>query len=109
MHSSRLNRRCTLLRPVETQDSSGHAAVTYATDDDVWCAIETTGGSERVSVGAVYADASHTFTIRYRADVTPKWRVSYDARTFRLQAVLDDRDERRFLRLLATEEVPARA
>jgi len=76
-------------------------ARTWSTLATVWAAVRASGqmGAERVQAGAVRASLRYEVEIQYRADVTPKMRVSWTpyraaaAKTLEI-AVIDRKDGR---------------
>lgn len=80
----KLRERITLQVVTETQSSSGHAAQSWATLATVWAAIDyrASGSDEREMAGRKVAEQMVRFTIRYRADVTEKTRISYNSQVY---------------------------
>lgn len=74
--------------PANAPDSFGDVSGAYTLVGTVWVSIVPGSGREFWLAQAVRADITHTVTMRYRADVGPRWRVVWNdgarVRTFEL-------------------------
>ncbi|MEJ2124533.1 MAG: phage head closure protein [Alphaproteobacteria bacterium] len=93
----RLSHRLTLESPVRTPDGGGGCAITWEAIADMWAAVETPAGSERVEGGRLSGTAKTRITIRNRDDVTPAMRFRTGAQVFEIIAVRDVDGRRRYL------------
>lgn len=110
MNAGELDKKIQLLRPYALEDQLGAQATSYRpAGNPVWAKVEAVSGSE-----AYFPDASkraatqrRRFTVRYRSDVDPTWRLEFDGSTYDIVDVLDvpeggaNRGRRRWLALLA--------
>lgn len=87
-----------LERPVRVADGGGGAAVTWEAVGDMWAAVESQSGGERVRSGRLAGEVNSLVTIRYRDDVTPAMRFRIGGQVFEILTVLDGDGARRFLR-----------
>lgn len=101
IQAGKLRHRLTLEEPAETV-SAGEATVPWPTRAEVWGAMEGLTGTNR---GGVTAEVEYRIRIRYRSDITPRWRVGLKGtdRKFGLLSVIDPEGRKRELVLLARE------
>lgn len=99
----KLRHRLTLENQWRTADGGGGAAIAWEAVAEVWGAIETASGGERVSADRLSGGTQPIISIRYRADVAPAMRFASGDRLFLIRAVLDPDGTRRFLRCLCEE------
>jgi SPP1 family predicted phage head-tail adaptor len=99
----KLRHRLTLERQWRNADAGGGAAIAWEAIAELWGAIETTAGGERVSADHLSADRQPIVTIRYRDDVTAAMRFICGDRHLLIRAVLDPDGTQRFLRCLCEE------
>ena len=99
----KLRHRLTLEAPWRTPDGGGGAAVAWEAVAEIWGAVETAGGGERVGAGRLSGETQPVITIRHREDVTPAMRFASGGRLFLIRAVLDPDGRRRFLKCLCEE------
>lgn len=75
----KLRHRCRLERLSATpaRDSFGAEVPVWASEATVWCAVEPqqVASGEQLRGSHQQADCSHTVTLRYRDDLTPKKRL----------------------------------
>ena len=85
--------------PANQPDSFGDVSGTYTPTGNAWVGIEPGSGREFWMAQQMRADLTHTITMRYRADVGPRWRIIWNdgnrVRTFELGSPLTT-DERFF-------------
>ena len=67
--------------------------------------VEPMRGAERQHAMQIEAALTHRVTIRHRADVTAKMRLKLDNRFLNIRAVIDVREQGRFLNLMCEEGV----
>jgi len=77
MQAGRLNRRVVLQGNTNTQDSTGADQIAYADTATVWAAIEAVRGQEFYESQKLSTELTVRIRIRYRSDVTVRWRVKY--------------------------------
>lgn len=90
-----------------TADVDGAPTIGYTTLTTVYAAIEpaATSSLERLAVGTVISQATHTVTMPYIPGVETTSRVLFGARRFDVQSVVNEREANRELVLVVTERV----
>lgn len=96
-----LDRRIVIQTNTPAQDGYGEPVASWSTLATVWARYEALTGRERFVADQVAAEIDARFTIRYRSDVTPKQRVTWDSKTWDIAAVLEE-GRREALHLLCT-------
>lgn len=99
----KLRHRLALERPVRTPDGGGGAFIAWEPVGEVWGAIETASGEERVHADRLAGETQPVITVRYRDDIGPAMRFTLGERRLAIRAVLDPDGRRRFLRCLCEE------
>jgi head-tail adaptor len=77
MRAGALRYRFTLYEPSEV-NTSGDVTVVYTAKGTAWGSLEARGGLE----GQLLAEAHYESTLRNRSDVTTRWRLVTEGRTF---------------------------
>jgi len=87
-----LNERIVIQSVSESQSASGYAAPTWGTFATVWANVNFRpgGADERIITDRETAVSPVEFTLRYRTDITPKMRVSWQSDTFDIVAVMPE-------------------
>ncbi|GAB3324327.1 hypothetical protein GCM10027299_21520 [Larkinella ripae] len=87
--SGMLDRKVIPQKPIESRSGSGQEVVDYQDQPFIWAnrKDELAGVSEDSPANRVTAISMVTFTIRYRADITVKWRLKSDGDTFDIQHI----------------------
>lgn len=82
----------------------GKSAPRFVFVANVWAGIVPVSGREMVRGGMVPgAETLHEVTIRYRPDVTPRWRLRAGSRVFNVESVIDVDERRSELKLTCVE------
>jgi len=89
-----LRTRVTLLTPSLVTDAGGAQKPAYAVGDTVWGNVRPASGLELIAAQAAKVEIPITVTIRYRADVTAAWGVSYNGVDYHLTGAPVDIDNR---------------
>lgn len=90
--------------PEAAVDQAGDFVEGFELRATVWGEIEPLSGNEFFFAQQVHATHTHTIRIRYRADVTPRWRAkTHDGRLFELGFGTDAEGRKRDLSIPATE------
>jgi len=89
MNIGTLRERFTLEQPVRTADGGGGASVTWETVTDLWAAVRTITGDERLRHDQLAGRLTHEVWIRYRTGVTPAMRFRQGARIYEIVAVIE--------------------
>jgi hypothetical protein len=83
MNSGALDRFVVIFAPVTTVDAaSGGSVETFRPAGTCWAKREDTGGREYRSSSALQAEKTTLFTIRYRADLTTRHRLTCEAQNY---------------------------
>jgi head-tail adaptor len=82
---------------------SGDATVVWTTQDTAWMQMEGIGGT---FIGLTMA-ADYRFTGRYRADITPRWRLELGSRVFAIVRPPQDPDGKRIQIVIFANEILA--
>ena len=92
MRAGRLRHRVT--RQARTVlRTRGVVTETWAADEVVWASVEPLAGRELERARAVVANATHKITMRYLSTITVRDLLTFDGRTFHIEAI-QDVDER---------------
>lgn len=83
----------------------GSTGPTWVTFAKARAAIDPVRGSERLRAMQIEDTVTHRITIRYRAGITAKMRVKFGTRVMNIRAVLNWKEENRWLDIMAEEGV----
>lgn len=106
-----MRHKITLQQQTRVADGGGGFEVTWTDVDTVYAAIKPTNGRERFFGDKIEQNISHEVTIRFRNDISHKYRIKY-ARTrdtvttttyLNINAIINEGMRERYLRLLCTE------
>lgn len=105
MQAGKLRHRITLEAPNESV-TSGEPSIPWPVQATVWGSMEGLSGTSR---SGITAEAGVRFRIRYRSDITPRWRVGLEgtARKFQIVVPPMDPDGRGRELILVTQELIA--
>lgn len=103
MQAGRFNRRVTIQRQTETQDTGGQPLDVWVDVATVWADIRSPTG-----LGAIRADAQAqvvktSIRIRLRTDIKAGMRAVFGATVYEIGAVLPDHAGREFVDLVCQE------
>lgn len=101
-----LRHRVTLESAAGTPDGAGGETLAWDTVATLWAHIEPAGAREEIVGGHLAGVVTHDITFRWRDDIAGGMRVTYRDRVFRLLAVHDPDERRRYLVARAREETP---
>lgn len=99
----KLRHRLTLEAPSRTEDGGGGAIPGWDAVAELWGAIESGSGDERIGADRVTGERQAVIVVRHRDGVGPSQRFRLGERLFHIRAVLDPDGRRRFLRCLCEE------
>jgi len=68
-------------------DSGGGQSVSWGTATTVWAKVENLSGTENSFGDQIEDRSNYRFTIRYYSALTPKYRISYNSKTFNIQHI----------------------
>ena len=102
MQAGKLRHRLTLEAPSETV-STGEPTVPWPVQATVWGSMEGLSGSDRTGI---VSETSYRFKIRYRSDITPRWRIGLSGteRKFQIFSLVDPDGRRREQVIVAQEK-----
>lgn len=89
----------------DTTDAGGGRARVYNTLATVYANIKPIKGTETFRQGKVSSDTTHEVTLRYRSDLSTKYRICYGTRVFSIKSILNIDERDRFLKLECKEGV----
>jgi len=101
-----LAHRVTIESAAGASDEAGGETVTWDTLATLWAHIEPVSAGEAIVAGHLSGVVTHVVTLRWRDDIAGGMRVAYRGRTFRILAVYDPDESRRYLVAKASEETP---
>ena len=101
-----LRHRVAIETATGTPDTAGGESLAWSTLATVWAHLEPNAADERIVADRLSGVVSHQVTMRWRDDVTGGMRIAYRGRTFRILAVGDPDESRRYLVAKTEEEAP---
>lgn len=101
-----LRHRVTLQSAAGAPDGAGGETVTWDDMATLWARIAPTAAREEIVGGHLAGVVTHDITFRWRDDIAGGMRVVYRDRVFRLLAVSDPDERRRYVVAKAREETP---
>jgi SPP1 family predicted phage head-tail adaptor len=104
LKAGELRHQITIQQSTESQNDYGEATSSWSEFATVWASVQPISGREFFAAQAVQAQVSTRIKIRYLPDVTPKMRVLFGSRVFRIEAVLNIDERNRELHLMCVEE-----
>jgi SPP1 family predicted phage head-tail adaptor len=105
MRAGSLRHQVVLEASAEARGTDGEVTLSWVTVATVWASIEPTKGKEYISEDIIKAAATHLVTIRYLPVLDPSMRVTFGARVFGIQSIIDKHERRRELVLVCVEEL----
>ena len=101
-----LRHRITVESAAGASDGAGGETVTWDTLATLWAHIAPAPAGERIVAGHLSGVVTHTVTLRWRDDIAGGMRIAYRGRLFRVLAVQDADETRRYLIAKTEEETP---
>lgn len=89
MRAGRLDRRITLQRRTLAENDYGEAIETWVDLATVWAEMLPVRGAERYAAQQTVAETEIKWRIRWRPNLTPIDRLTYDGRTYDVNGVLE--------------------
>lgn len=110
MKIGRLRKRIQIQQNTQVQSEDGQPVDTYLTVANVWASIDPVSAREFLTAGQLQGQITHKIGIRYGIlDVTTKHRILWTdgvtTRTFNIQAVLPDNNDRDKVAILCLENI----
>jgi SPP1 family predicted phage head-tail adaptor len=97
----RMDRRVILKRRTVTRDAMGGILEAWTTIATVWGRRMDTTGREYIAAGHENAERSTRFTIRWRSDVNPSWRLECEGLDYDIVSMTEI-GRRQWLEMVAT-------
>jgi SPP1 family predicted phage head-tail adaptor len=101
-----LRHRVQVERRVGVPDDAGGETIAWEPVTTLWARIDPVRAGEQTVAGHLAAVVSHKLTFRWREELTGGMRVVFRERRFRILAVFDPDERRRYVVALAEEEKP---
>ena len=101
-----LDRRCSVLAPVDTRDASGGPVVAYAIERTIWCRRDDAGGRETRTSDALRGESDCVFTVRWFAGLNSTKRIECEGRTYTITAPPSEIGRRQWWEIMASEQEP---
>ena len=92
-------------RPVNTTDTGGGSARTWATVSTRWANIKPVSGVETYRQGQVQEALTHEIMIRHTSDIGTNYRVKYGTRVFNIKHLRNIDERNRFIIMKCDEGV----
>lgn len=109
LDARKLRHRLILQAPVENQDpATGDLEITWTDVATVWAVIEPLSAREFIASQSENNQVTARITIRYRPDVTGKWRLLHEAKGayYNIEGILADKSSgKHYLTLPVSEGV----
>lgn len=98
MNPGALDRQISLFAPVQTTDAvSGGAVTTFRNAGVIWGKRVDQGGREYRALGALNAETTAVFTIRYHPEITTRWRMTSEGYDYDITDIGETGNKRREL------------
>jgi len=85
-------------------DSGGGQSVSCGTATTVWAKVENLSGTENSFGDQIEDRSNYRFTIRYYSALTPKYRISYNSKTFNIQHIASLMEGKERYQVIQAEE-----
>lgn len=82
-----LDRKITIEQFIESQDDFGQPIKAWSTWQTPWAKVEVLNANENIDGAARSAVSNVRFTIRWRAGLHSKMRISYDGEIYNIRSV----------------------
>jgi SPP1 family predicted phage head-tail adaptor len=101
-----LRHRVTVESAAGVPDGAGGETVTWDTVATLWARIEPAAAGEEIVAGHLSGVVTHDVTLRWRDDLAGGMRLAWRGRLFRVLAVHDPDEARRYTVAKCREERP---
>lgn len=93
MQAGKLRHRITLQKPVKSQDNaSGEMIDTWQDVSNLWAEVSPLSAREFVAAQAMQNAVTTRVKIRYRQDISAKYRILFRGKIYSVEGVLPDPD-----------------
>lgn len=97
MKIGKLNKRVFFQKPVIEPDGYGGEKVSYQDVFEAWAYIEPLRDYEKYLHAQLQSGATHRVVIRYREDLTKEMRIIFRGRIYKIESIIEENFEKRFL------------
>jgi len=104
MESGRLRHRVIIEQVARSADALGEGAETWTTYATLWANIEPLRGREFFAAQAANSEVTARITMRYRAGISPKWRIKHGTAVYRIIEILNIGMRNRELQFMVSEQ-----
>lgn len=104
MRSGNLKHKISIQTYTETQDEFGDSINQWTEFKPAYANIKPISSKEFYKAGT-HNEVTHKIELRFVNGIVPKMRVKYKDRIFRIESVLNIREENKTLHLMCTEVV----
>ena len=85
-------------------DYGGGQSISWGTATTVWAKVENLSGTENSFGDQIEDRSNYRFTIRYYSALTPKYRISYNSKTFNIQHIASLMEGKERYQVIQAEE-----
>lgn len=103
LRSGHMRHYVTIQQQSVVRAADGSETITWIELDKVYAWLRPSGGRESFIAQQDWSTVGYMISIRFRTDVTPKMRVLFGSRIFRIEAVVDPTGRREALDLRCIE------
>jgi SPP1 family predicted phage head-tail adaptor len=89
MEPGRLRHRVVVEQVTRTGDAMGQAVETWTTFTTVWADVQPLRGRELFAAQAANSEATTKVYMRYRAGISPKWRLKFGTQVYQILEIID--------------------
>ena len=102
MNIGLMRERVAVQAPQELRSPTGEATLSWATEATVWASVDGLTSRDVLQAQQANVIASHKVVMRFRATVTPQYRLVWRGKTLEIVSI-SPRDNRTRLELLVNE------
>lgn len=100
-----LRHKITLQTVTAARTGTGGITETVATYAERWAKVEGLRSIEFFTAKQTQSERTLRFTVRYDSGITPQMRILFETRTYHIEGVRDLNGKKRWLELLAIEDL----
>jgi SPP1 family predicted phage head-tail adaptor len=108
IQAGRLRHRVIIQSNTPTQNTSGEEVPSWGTFATVWASVEPQSGAEKFDPEQFYSTTTVKIRIRYLSGLTTKMRVSFDSKSYDIEAIIQMNTIRKEMEITAREYVRTR-
>jgi SPP1 family predicted phage head-tail adaptor len=105
MNSGVLRHRVCVEEKVIARNAYGEEEITWRPLFYAWTSIDPLSGREYYTARQMQATTTHKMVMRYQAGIKPYQRITWDGRIFDIDAIANEKENKQYLTILATEEI----